>query len=83
MCFHAEKRIAGIGRGRQSVMASRFLQLSPCLAEPGFPRPFRGPSSSGKRFVVLILRLNRAAPAHNPIIPMMFPGCFHNKGKDQ
>ncbi len=44
MCFNAEKRIEGIGRGQLIVMASRFLLLSPSFPDcrPGFPRPFRG-----------------------------------------
>jgi hypothetical protein len=38
MCFNAERRIEGIGRGQLSAMASRFLLLCP-------PFPAAGPAS--------------------------------------
>jgi hypothetical protein len=35
MCFNGEKRIERIGRGQLSVMASRFLLLSPSSPDCG------------------------------------------------
>ena len=69
MCFHAEKRIAGIGRGRLSGMATVHCSR----------RSLRLASSV---HCSLFTVHGEAYDGSQQKIPMMFPGCFHGKGKD-
>jgi hypothetical protein len=53
MCFNAEIRLKGIGRGQPGVMASRFLQLSPSFPgrRPNSSSAFRVPAFTDRQFM--------------------------------